>query len=388
MKAVKRGILAAITILVFVMGISFPSAASGGRVILEVSSTNVGIDDTITVTATAYDSNRQKVTANLAFSFNTSKFSFVSCNVSGANAAGGTVTVTAGRASITLKAIDSGSSAVSASASVSGNSLTAAGVNIGISEEKKIDETKSADNSLKSLKLTKGSISPEFQYSVTKYTAEVGADVDRVDVIAETSHKKAKVTSVIGNENLQLGENTVTVTITAENGSEAVYKIIVTKNETTETNNEDTDSTENVEEKKDNVSDDVEEEVDEKDSQLSQKEQMTYLQKNYDKLYEKYQNLLKKNRITFFSAIIIIVILLIVIINLIIFGRMKKDRDLNEEDEEFDGDIFKEDVHRIIREEKTKKSDEYLTAFAKNSEELEKRENQDEELEILDLDDL
>ena len=90
---------------------------------------------------------------------------------------------------------------------------------------------KSGDNSLASLKLSTGSLSPSFKYNVTKYTATVGYDVDKVVVSAKTSNETATIESVTddGNVNLKVGENTIKIVVRAENGQKATYTIVVTR---------------------------------------------------------------------------------------------------------------------------------------------------------------
>lgn len=90
---------------------------------------------------------------------------------------------------------------------------------------------KSGDNSLASLKLSSGTLSPSFKYNVTKYTATVGYDVDKVVVSAKTSNEKATIESVTddGNVNLKVGENTIKIVVKAENGVKATYTIVVTR---------------------------------------------------------------------------------------------------------------------------------------------------------------
>lgn len=87
----------------------------------------------------------------------------------------------------------------------------------------------SGDNSLSSLSLSAGSLSPAFQYNVTDYTASVGAEVGSVEVNAKTSNASATVESVSGNTDLQPGQNTISVVVKAENGATATYKIVVTR---------------------------------------------------------------------------------------------------------------------------------------------------------------
>ena len=88
---------------------------------------------------------------------------------------------------------------------------------------------KSSDNSLKSLTISPGTLSPSFKYSTTKYTATVASNVTSVAVDAQVSNSKATVESVTGNTDLKVGENTIKITVKAENGTIAVYTIIVTR---------------------------------------------------------------------------------------------------------------------------------------------------------------
>ena len=87
----------------------------------------------------------------------------------------------------------------------------------------------SADNSLSVLKLSSGTLSPAFSYNVTKYTATVDYSVTSIAITATPTNEKATVTSVTGNENLTVGQNTIKITVKAENGVSAVYTITVTR---------------------------------------------------------------------------------------------------------------------------------------------------------------
>lgn len=93
----------------------------------------------------------------------------------------------------------------------------------------------SGDNSLSSLSISPGTLSPAFQYNIVDYTASVGADVTSVEVSAETSNETATIESVSGNTDLQAGENLISIVVKAENGTAATYKIVVTRQEGGET---------------------------------------------------------------------------------------------------------------------------------------------------------
>lgn len=89
----------------------------------------------------------------------------------------------------------------------------------------------SKDASLKSLQVSPGSLTPEFSSDVDSYAVTVGTDVDKLIISADTTDEGAsKVVS--GNENLQMGENRVTLKVTAQDGETTKeYVIVVTKQE-------------------------------------------------------------------------------------------------------------------------------------------------------------
>ena len=89
----------------------------------------------------------------------------------------------------------------------------------------------SKDASLKSLQVSPGTLSPEFSADVDTYAVTVGTDVDKLVVSAEPADSSA-ATSVSGDEGLQMGENRVTVKVTAQDGETTKeYTIVVTKEE-------------------------------------------------------------------------------------------------------------------------------------------------------------
>lgn len=95
-------------------------------------------------------------------------------------------------------------------------------------DDKKDENTKSSNKNLKSLVVTPSSISPKFSASATEYAMTVGSDVDEIEIKAEAEDSKAEVL-VEGNKNLKIGENTITIKVTAEDETVRTYKIAVTK---------------------------------------------------------------------------------------------------------------------------------------------------------------
>ncbi|MCY4573754.1 MAG: cadherin-like beta sandwich domain-containing protein [Gemmatimonadetes bacterium] len=99
---------------------------------------------------------------------------------------------------------------------------------------------KSAIKTLSALSLSAGTLDPAFDSDKTSYEAEVDNDVDMVTVTAEASSEHAEVTiapedaddAADGHQaELDEGANTITVTVTAENGETQAYTIKVTREE-------------------------------------------------------------------------------------------------------------------------------------------------------------
>lgn len=86
----------------------------------------------------------------------------------------------------------------------------------------------SADNTLKSLSVSPGALTPAFASSIYDYTVSVGENDSKLTVSAVANHSNAKV-SITGNTDLKPGSNTVTIMVTAENGEKRNYTIKVNK---------------------------------------------------------------------------------------------------------------------------------------------------------------
>lgn len=234
-----------------------------------VSASSVKIGDTVTVSITV----PAGVSATVNVTYPSGTFSFSSASDT-ASANGGTVSMTIGSygssntkttGTMKFKAKAAGSATFSASAPIAGNqdgdrvSVGGASASVRVKNEanennsNKSDssngsdtsdnnsddnKTKSADNSLASLTLSSGSLSPTFKYNVTNYTAEVANDVTSVVVSAKTSNANATVESVKGGENLSVGANKIQIVVKAENGVTATYTITVTRKESGDTTDE------------------------------------------------------------------------------------------------------------------------------------------------------
>ena len=117
--------------------------------------------------------------------------------------------------------------------SVSYSGVTAsdgtADINVGtVTYSATIAPPMSTDNTLKDLTVSNATISPAFSAGTTNYTAEVPFEVSKLEISATANDGKATVS--INSPNLvPNGTTNVTVTVTAENGSQKYYVIAVTR---------------------------------------------------------------------------------------------------------------------------------------------------------------
>ena len=99
-----------------------------------------------------------------------------------------------------------------------------------VKPEEEKEEEKSDNANLKSLTVVNYDLDPVFSSSVTSYTLEVVNSVTSIEIKAEAEHEKATI-SIKGNENLEIGENTVTISVSAEDGTVKIYEIKVIRKE-------------------------------------------------------------------------------------------------------------------------------------------------------------
>lgn len=92
-----------------------------------------------------------------------------------------------------------------------------------------LTRTKSSDNSLKSLIIDNGTLTPSFNSARRTYTAEVEGNITSINVNAIPNSLYGKIKSITGNTNLNFGNNQIEIIVEAENGNTASYIINVTR---------------------------------------------------------------------------------------------------------------------------------------------------------------
>lgn len=97
-------------------------------------------------------------------------------------------------------------------------------------EENPTEEETSKVFGLSKLEIKNSTLSPKFDVETYEYTIGIKEDISSLEIEAVANNENATV-EIIGNENLQDGENVITILVTnAETGEVATYQIIVNKN--------------------------------------------------------------------------------------------------------------------------------------------------------------
>ena len=264
MKKKLGVIITLLTLCICLMTPQMHAKAASGKTTIAVSVGSLNIGQTVTVTAKALSASGDSAYANMVLTYDAGILEFVSCNAT-YGGGGGSISVASDSFSVTLKAISAGKASISLSAtdgviygteeeldSMAGSSTSvtvkneAAGSNTGNNSSAGNNGSSgsngnagngsntntaalSADNSLKALTISPGTLSPAFKGSTTKYTATVDNSVTSIAVSATPVNEKATIESVTGNTNLAVGANVVQIVVKAENGTTATYKITVTR---------------------------------------------------------------------------------------------------------------------------------------------------------------
>ena len=250
MKKKLGVIITLLTLCICLMTPQMHAKAASGKTTIAVSAGSLNIGQTVTVTAKALSASGDSAYANMVLTYDAGILEFVSCNAT-YGGGGGSISVASDSFSVTLKAIAAGKASISLSAtdgvifstaeeldSMAGSSTSvtvkneAAGSNTGNNNNTGSNTNTaalSADNSLKALTISPGTLSPAFKGSTTKYTATVDNSVTSIAVSATPVNEKATIESVTGNTNLAVGANVVQIVVKAENGTTATYKITVTR---------------------------------------------------------------------------------------------------------------------------------------------------------------
>lgn len=92
-------------------------------------------------------------------------------------------------------------------------------------------DSRSSDNDLKSLSVTDATISPDFDKNVTNYTVVVNNSVTNVTINAQANEEHATITGYTNPVSLQVGNNSISIVVTAQNGTPKTYNLTIQREE-------------------------------------------------------------------------------------------------------------------------------------------------------------
>lgn len=192
------------------------SVSGDGQIISSVSRNTLDSGETATVKVKLTGESMKVVASGTFASYSTEK--------EYSDSTGMTIT-----AKKTTSDSSSGNSSSSSNGSTSNNSGSTANSsnNQNENQENKTEEKeakKSSVNTLSSLSVSEGTLSPQFSSSTTNYSVKLSAEQTKISVSAKAKDSKAKVSGT-GSHSLKAGENTIKVKCTAEDGSVKTYTI-------------------------------------------------------------------------------------------------------------------------------------------------------------------
>lgn len=268
----KKKIAAYILMCIMTVGIFCttvqPVYAGNGTVSVSVSASSVTTGGTVSVTIGI--SADEAIGYGVAVSYDTSVLEY-----QGGGDGGGSGTVTilnegdgstaAYSRTLTFTAVGTGSTAISTSefagglfGYATGDMTTSYGsATVTVSAPQANDNTAgggeepatsttlagSSDNTLKSLEISPGTLTPAFKSGTTSYTVNLPEDTKAIVVSAVPNDSKAKV-AVSHNNDLEPGANKTYIVVTAENGTQRTYVLNVNCGETPGTGTDDTEESE------------------------------------------------------------------------------------------------------------------------------------------------
>jgi hypothetical protein len=226
----------ALTVLLF--GTALPVFAATGNVAVSVNSSKVTVGGTVTMTV-KYSADANIGSLEAVLTYDAAVLEYVSATGVAANGGAGTVKVswyettpnpTKTRSfTVNFKAKAAGSTAISlATAELSDWDFNPLGAPAGKTTVNVNNPQKSSNANLTALRISSGVLTPNFSANVTEYKVTIPYDVSVFTVSTTTADKGATV-AVQGSKNMQVGENTRVVKVTAPDGTVKSYTIRITR---------------------------------------------------------------------------------------------------------------------------------------------------------------
>lgn len=227
-KRITALVMAMLMSILMFSSLTNVKAAQTAHVSISSASANVGDEVTITITAS---SDVKIELCDLRINYDSSILQYVKGFDAGGGGTGRLISPNATSFDVVFKTINPGTATISVDKSTSYTSsadedymsLTTSSGSVNV----KAPASYSSDNTLKSLQISPGTLSPAFSPDRTTYNATVDADVKELVVSAVANDNAADVS--ISGRRMDPGSNTTTITVTAEDGSVKRYIIYTTK---------------------------------------------------------------------------------------------------------------------------------------------------------------
>lgn len=227
-KRITALVMAMLMSILMFSGLTNVKAAQTAHVSISSASANVGDEVTITITAS---SDVKIELCDLRINYDSSILQYVKGFDAGGGGTGRLISPNATSFDVVFKTINPGTATISVDKSTSYTSsadedymsLTTSSGSVNV----KAPASYSSDNTLKSLQISPGTLSPAFSPDRTTYNATVDADVTELVVSAAANDSAAKIS--ISGIGMDPGSNTTTITVTAKDGSVKKYIIYTTR---------------------------------------------------------------------------------------------------------------------------------------------------------------
>ncbi len=234
MKKVLKSILCSVLVFMLLTSVFCINSFAAGTIISFSNNGSVAVGETLTVTV-SLNAEEAMYGVGCVVTYDDGIFEYVSGASTGGGGSLQIIESPSGETKVTyhiaFKAKASGSCAfavtdcryesLSESKSLTGASASA----------KVTDASLSGNANLSKLSLSAGKLSPNFSANRTSYNVTVPNSVSDISVYATAADSSASVVAPSSTK-LNIGKNTISVTVTAANGTQKTYTINVTRSET------------------------------------------------------------------------------------------------------------------------------------------------------------
>ncbi len=220
----KKFISILVSILILASFLTFPASAANPTVTLNATTVTIGNKVTVTVTVSPGEA---MYAVGYIVKYDTTKLSYQ-------DAAGSFKVVESPTGETTFRRTYTFDTIAVGAASISIVECGYAGADLVDKQMGNVtrivtvkDKELSANANLSALSLSVGTLNPNFSAANTNYTASVPYETDKITLYTRTADTNAKVNIPTNPTALTVGDNTIKVTVTAQNGAQKIYTLTV-----------------------------------------------------------------------------------------------------------------------------------------------------------------